>query len=443
MQKTVLRASTPSNVSLPQVQLSGGQTSASKPIGMTRANLDQWKGNMRQQLHQKIQKLSSLRMEVDNLLKGMQEKIDVVSASLQAYQGQPGQLALSLKQEFNTRSQTIQTLDAEICKIAKQVKELRNKLTAATGKGKTGPEVLKTGYAVPIKPCTVSDSGLPSVQPSVLGFPVAPNQYSILSEDEVTCAELGQDQSLEDPRQTRAERHSALSRIGEQGIVFSEGVAANFVPSHSENVPTFFHSLSVSAPDILELQSGGPVHNLLESGAVFDDALYNGDVNDVVCMDGNCNKRISDAGPERSAGRLGHTPTRRNLACEKTIEDSCAGQDWSVGRPGNRPFGTSSAACPSPITACLGPYGTASRQPHHMGPNTHEETYTASSTTGRPRDQSTSQRVTSSSGRPAAEDHASPAMVALHPRRPPYFCGGQDEDVHVWMSIVTRWLDAI
>ena len=56
---------------------------------MTRANLDQWKRNVRQQVQQKLQKLNSLRTEVDNLLKGMQEKIDTVSASLQAYQGQP------------------------------------------------------------------------------------------------------------------------------------------------------------------------------------------------------------------------------------------------------------------------------------------------------------------------------------------------------------------
>ena len=131
------------------------------------------------------------------------------------------------------------------------------------------------------------------------------------------------------------------------------------------------------------------------------------------------------------------------LACRETIEDSCAGQDWSAGRPGNRPFGASTAACPSSHTACLGPYGTASRQPHHTGPNTREEKSAASSSTRRPRDQSTSQPTASSSGRPAAEDRASPATVALHPRRPPYFCGGQDEDVHVWTSIVTRWLDAI
>ena len=31
----------------------------------------------------------------------------------------------------------------------------------------------------------------------------------------------------------------------------------------------------------------------------------------------------------------------------------------------------------------------------------------------------------------------------LHLRRPPYFCGGSDDDVHVWTSIVSRWLDTI
>ena len=123
----------------------------------------------------------------------------------------------------------------------------------------------------------------------------------------------------------------------------------------------FSHSLPAYPPDILESQFGGNVHYFLETGVVVDDALYISDVYDVACTDGTCNKRISDAGPERLAGRPGHTPIRRELACGKTIEDSCAGQDWSAGRPGNRPFGASSAACPSPITACLGPYGTASR----------------------------------------------------------------------------------
>ena len=55
----------------------------------------------------------------------------------------------------------------------------------------------------------------------------------------------------------------------------------------------------------------------------------------------------------------------------------------------------------------------------------------------------TSQPEASSSGRHAAEDRASPAKVVLQPRRPPYFCGGLDEDVHVWTSIVDRWLGTI
>ena len=137
-----------------------------------------------------------------------------------------------------------------------------------------------------------------------------------------------------------------------------------------------------------------------------------------------CNKRISYAGPEWSAGRPGHTPTRRILACDKTIEDSCAGQDWLAGRPGNRPFGARSAACPSVLTACSGPYGTTSTQPHYTGPNPREETLQAPSSTRflRP---STSQLTTASPARRyATEDRASPANMALQPRSPPYFCGG-------------------
>ena len=69
----------------------------------------------------------------------------------------------------------------------------------------------------------------------------------------------------------------------------------------------------------------------------------------------------------------------------------------------------------------------------------------ASSTTGLPRqeDQSTNQQRASPSRRQAANDRASPATVVLQPRRPPYYCGGIDDDVYVWTSIVDRWLSAI
>ena len=43
----------------------------------------------------------------------------------------------------------------------------------------------------------------------------------------------------------------------------------------------------------------------------------------------------------------------------------------------------------------------------------------------------------------ATKDHASPAIAALHPRRLPYFPGGSDADVHVWTSVVSRWLDIV
>ena len=90
--------------------------------------------------------------------------------------------------------------------------------------------------------------------------------------------------------------------------------------------PFFTHILySASSSDILNLLSVGPVHYSLGTGAVLDDALYDYDVNDVACTKLNCNKRISNAGPDWSAGRPGHTPIRRELACGKLIEDRCAG----------------------------------------------------------------------------------------------------------------------
>ena len=132
---------------------------------MTRATIDQWKRNLRQQFQQKVQTLNSLRAEVEDLLTDMQKKTDSVLESVQVHHGQPRQLEMSLKQEFNERSQIVQTLDTKICKTVKQVRELQKTITAAIGKGKTGLEVLQIGHAMPTQPCTIKESGLPSVQP--------------------------------------------------------------------------------------------------------------------------------------------------------------------------------------------------------------------------------------------------------------------------------------
>ena len=56
-----------------------------------------------------------------------------------------------------------------------------------------------------------------------------------------------------------------------------------------------------------------------ESGASVGDASSSMGVNDVACTLENCNKRISVAGPERSAGRPGHTPTRREFSMRATL----------------------------------------------------------------------------------------------------------------------------
>ena len=213
-----------------------------------------------------------------------------------------------------------------------------------------------------------------------------------------------------------------------QGILYSGNVANPIV---SGNGSQFFvqNSFPASSSELLTLQTGEPVYYSLGNGVNVDgDTLYG---------DFKCNKRISNAGPEWSAGRLGHTPTRRTFACKKLVEDSCAGQDWSAGRPGTRRFGASTAACLSPQTACIGPYGSALRQQQNTGYNTREEksltVSTSPLTTGLPRheDQNIIQQRATSSGRYAANDRASPATVVLQPHRPPYFCGGIDNDVHV------------
>ena len=171
---------------------------------------------------------------------------------------------------------------------------------------------------------------------AVYGFPVAANQYSVLQSIELQSPSP-REEGLVDPRTTRHLRQATVRagnreemETGEHSFaVHVENPAqANFdhdtcvepvaVGNSSHFIP---YSLSASSSDIL-LQSGEPVHYMLGSGtgAVnFDgDAMYDEHVKDVACMDfQNCNKRISYAGPERSAGRPGHTPIRRRSSMRK------------------------------------------------------------------------------------------------------------------------------
>ena len=325
---------------------------------------------------------------------------------------------------------------------------------------------LKSGSVHPVRPPPARRhvSGGTSAS-EVLGFTVDENQFAVLQNEQTAASQRSAEQKevgLVDPRTTRHLRWSAQQAVEDEAKAkqavsatvstfsnaqgnLSSGTSMN--PVASEDCSQFFidHSFSASSAEILPVQSVEHVNYLLDSGVNVggEDSLYS---------DLTCNKRISCAGPERSAGRPGHTPIRRRLACGKLVEDSYAGQEWSAGRPGNRPFGASSASCLSPHTACLGPYGAASAQQHITGPNTRMEkpvTLTTPSSTDLPRheDICTDQQLcTTSSGRFAAaveEKNASPARVVLHPRRPPYYCGGLDDDVYVWTSIVDRWLDAI
>ena len=140
---TAPKVSSSSNTPTQQRQLSGGQTNTSEISGLTRADLHQFKHNLKQQLHQKIQTLSSLRTDIEIFLKGVQKEIGTVSEKLQTYQGRPGQLPLSLKYELNMRSQAVQIIDIEISETLKEVKELQENIKGCHWKCKIWSEVTR------------------------------------------------------------------------------------------------------------------------------------------------------------------------------------------------------------------------------------------------------------------------------------------------------------
>ena len=89
----------------------------------------------------------------------------------------------------------------------------------------------------------------------------------------------------------------------------------------------------------------------------------------------------------------------------------------------------------------LGP--SATRDCIQSTHNTRDEIQ-ASSRRTRGKDQNnTNQPTASSSRRPTVEDRKSPMIMVLHPRRPPYFIGGANDDVHIWTSIVSSSLNTI
>ena len=237
------------------------------------------------------------------------------------------------------------------------------------------PAVQSKAPKRPTQPTHNPSSAIPSS--SVFGFPVSVNQYQLLqdSRSAVSQSSRQNEDKLIDPRSTRLSRQQAARGTEEQGTLYTEGILNTVPPVNdaqgifdsrdcvepvaSGNNHSFFpHSLSGSAPDFLESQSGGNVQNLLEIG-VYDDAMYNDDVNEVTCMERNICKRISNAG-----------------------------QEWSAGRPGNRPIIIGARTAARNTDTCLGPYAARAIQSPSTDNNNRAEEQ-ASSSSGRLRHQDT------------------------------------------------------
>ena len=189
-----------------------------------------------------------------------------------------------------------------------------------------------------------------SVSNAVFGFDLAENQFQILNSDQTASAPRSTEQHQEglvDPRTTRQWRW-AMRGTASQETKTEEALLATAsletaqgicTPSGSVINPVAIDYSSQSVHSLSAGPSFGPsVHYLLEPGVSGggDDSLYG----DLIC-----NKRISYAGPERSAGR-----------------------------PGTMPFGARTSACLPTQAVCIsGPYGSASQQSHDPGCNTREE----------------------------------------------------------------------
>ena len=160
-----------------------------------------------------------------------------------------------------------------------------------------------------------------SVPSTVYGFQLSDNQFQVLNSNQTVTSPRSTEQHNEgliDPRATRQQRWSTRGTANQETKTEEAQLATaqyrtaqgtsssgNFVNpvAVDYNSSQFVHSFSAGPSENVAVSSVGPtVHYMLEPGVRVsggDSSLYS---------DLNCNKRISCAGPERSAGRPGHTP---------------------------------------------------------------------------------------------------------------------------------------
>ena len=155
---------------------------------------------------------------------------------------------------------------------------------------------------------------------NVFGFPTSANQFQVLETEQSATSSRSTEQRQEgliDPRTTRQRRWAArgteaqrteterataatVSLDNAQGICTTSGSVIN--PGAIQNSSPLFYSFSAGPSDNFAVSLVGPtVHYMLESGVGMSGGDYS------LYSDFNCNKRISYAGPDRSAGRPGHT----------------------------------------------------------------------------------------------------------------------------------------
>ena len=160
---------------------------------------------------------------------------------------------------------------------------------------------------------------------AVYGFPISENQFNILTSEQATASQqtTQSEEGLIDPRTTQRlrwarQRAEALKARSTEALYTTVSLeTAQGICTNSENVinpvaaipnsSPFVNSFSADPSVNFAVQAvGSSVHYQLETD------VSDGGGDSLLYSDLICNKRISYAGPEWSAGRPGHTPTRRD-----------------------------------------------------------------------------------------------------------------------------------
>ena len=229
-------------------------------IGMTRAALDQRRREKRALLRMKTMRIQHLKKRCKEIAADVNRQFDELSERLLQYRGDPSWLVECFTVVFNDSAATVLKYEKEVKKLYKEVAELKHAVYKRIQMKKNGPSVSSV-QNVPADSVSVSDVPEASSEPSVAGFPVHHNPFSVLDHEIHLAGTLESDSDDEevipllDPRRNRPE--SSVSSVGQE-----QGISAGSLPAESEiNLQSAYgnQDQKCPSPSVIQKNRDNPV----------------------------------------------------------------------------------------------------------------------------------------------------------------------------------------